>query len=69
MEFSVGDLAFHYKGGVYKIVGIALHTETEERLVIYHPFKSPTILWARPYDMFNGMVATKNGMVKRFSKD
>lgn len=25
----------HYKGGVYLVLGLAEHTETEERLVIY----------------------------------
>lgn len=39
----------HRHGGVYQVVGVATHTGTKERLVIYdhvYPFEDHT--WARP---------------------
>lgn len=40
----------HFKGNVYKVLGIAMHSETKEHLVVY---KSEGGVWyARPYGMF-----------------
>jgi len=52
----------HYKGGIYKVIGTAIHTEDEAKLVIYIDTKGNT--WARPIDMWNEKV---NGIV-RFTK-
>ena len=41
----------HYKGTRYVVVGEAQHSETGERLIIYHS-EMDTKNWARPYDMF-----------------
>lgn len=44
----------HYKGEYYLVLGLAHHSETEERLVIYVPLytrEGPRIA-ARPLDMF-----------------
>jgi hypothetical protein len=57
----------HYKGGIYVVLGVAQHTETEENLVIYAPEDDPNLLWVRPYDMFMGYVETPNGLVRRFT--
>lgn len=43
----------HYKGGLYNVIGNAVHTETEEPLVIYHPLGEPSKMWARPEVMWN----------------
>lgn len=60
----------HYKNRQrYEAVGIALQTETEEKLVIYKPlYKNDYELFARPYDMFFGDVEFEGKMVKRFQK-
>lgn len=45
----------HYKGGLYRVVGEALHTETSEALVIYeHVWPHERSLFARPKSMFYG---------------
>jgi thioredoxin 1 len=45
----------HYKGGLYKVVGTALHTETQEKVVVYeHVFPHERALYVRPHDMFYG---------------
>lgn len=44
----------HYKNlKYYEVLGVALHTESEEILVIYKPlYKNKYKLFARPYKMF-----------------
>lgn len=41
----------HFKGGIYKYVGIAQHSETLEMMVIYQSLKDGKV-WVRPYWMF-----------------
>ena len=55
----------HYKGGLYKVIGNAVHTETEEPLVIYHPLGEPSKMWARPESMWDDYI---NAEIKRFTK-
>lgn len=52
----IGRTFRHYKGGVYKVVQLAKHTETNEMLVIYHDQQNNH--WARPADMFGSYVKT-----------
>lgn len=52
----------HFKGGLYKLLYIATHSETQEKLVIYRSLRDNKI-YARPYSMFFGYVAPG---VKRF---
>lgn len=54
----------HYKGDSYLILGLAFHTETQEKLVIYKSEKDSKI-WARPYDMFT---ETLEDGTKRFER-
>lgn len=54
-NFQVGDTVQHFKGGLYKIVALATHTETKEILVIYQSIKDRKT-WARPYAMFTSEV-------------
>ena len=49
----------HFKGGLYNVIGIAKHTETDEKFVVYARIKtaegkldSSGTIYARPYDMF-----------------
>ena len=51
MRVIPGELYRHFKGGVYKIFGEAIHTETGELLVVYQAFSDHAI-YARPIDMF-----------------
>ena len=45
----------HFKEIIVKVLEIAEHTETGEKLVIYKHLGTDKI-WARPYDMFNSLV-------------
>ena len=42
----------HFKGGKYKVINIAQHTETGENLVIYISLGVGSNVYARPIDMF-----------------
>jgi thioredoxin 1 len=45
----------HYRGGYYRVIGEAIHTETKEKVVVYeHLFPHPRALFVRPHDMFYG---------------
>ncbi|WP_352426955.1 DUF1653 domain-containing protein [Bacillus sp. FSL K6-2865] len=56
----------HYKGGLYKVIGEVIHTETEEKLVTYEDMNGT--LWARPKDMFFGKVVVDKNEISRFTK-
>lgn len=55
----------HYKGGMYLVLGVARHTETNETLVMYVSLgvKPGPQMFARPYDMFTETVIV-NGIEK-----
>lgn len=62
------DVYRHYKGGLYELLDTALHTETDEKLVIYRDVNPPHKVWARPFDMFFSTVTLENREVPRFEK-
>lgn len=51
-EIVIGRIYRHFKGTLYRVTGIATHTETKERLVIYQREDGTGDIWARPYTMF-----------------
>ena len=46
----------HFKGNLYRVLFIAQHTETEEKMVIYQALYGDCEYFARPYDMFASLV-------------
>lgn len=58
----------HYKGGVYKVIGIAVHSETLKKLVLYiHQSKeSEDGYWVRPFEKFTEDVEVGSKKVPRF---
>lgn len=51
-NIEAGQRYRHFKGNEYLIVAIALHTESEEKLVVYKALYGDEKVYARPYDMF-----------------
>jgi hypothetical protein len=42
----------HFKGGIYRFIGIARHSETLEEMVVYQSVSEAGQIWVRPKDMF-----------------
>lgn len=67
-DIEVGEYE-HYKGKRYEVIGVALHSETLEPLVVYKPlYATKASLWVRPYDMFTEIVLINGKEVQRFRK-
>ena len=52
MEVLINKIYKHYMGDMYLVENIALHTETEEELVIYRGLYENCKLYARPLSNF-----------------
>ena len=42
----------HFKGGLYQVIGTALHSETREPMVVYRALYGEGGLWVRPASMW-----------------
>lgn len=56
----------HYKGNKYRILGVALHSETLEELVIYKALYGKKLTWVRPLKMFLENVEIDGKIAPRF---
>jgi hypothetical protein len=56
----------HYKGGEYRVMGVARHSETEELLVVYQPQYGERGWWVRPLSMFTEQVKIEGRLIPRF---
>lgn len=68
-EISPG-LYKHYKGQLYEVIGVAQHSETLEKLVVYKACYQPDgrNLWVRPVAMFSETILIEGIETRRFSK-
>ena len=62
----------HYKGKFYDVIGIARHSETLEKLVVYQALYDSeefgaNSLWVRPLKMFTENVTVDGKEVPRFA--
>lgn len=51
-EIRPGQIWRHFKGGVYRVLCLAKHSETGEELVIYTSDDGGGTVWARPASMW-----------------
>lgn len=56
----------HYKGNLYRVIGLARHTETGEELVTYQSLYGDFGLWARPRAMFEEIIQVNGKETPRF---
>ena len=57
----------HFKGGEYRVIGVARHSETGESLVVYRPEYGRRDLWVRPLAMFLEPVTVDGDTRPRFA--
>ena len=69
-QVEINAIYKHYKGGLYRVIGIAKYSKTLEDLVIYEAIYDNPVskLWARPVNMFTGKVVVDGKEVERFTK-
>lgn len=58
----------HFKGGEYQVLGVALHSETGEEMVVYQALYGDRSLWVRPAAMWLETVEYKGRKVHRFTR-
>jgi hypothetical protein len=62
----------HYKGKFYNVIGVARHSETLEKLVVYIAlYKSEEFgenaLWVRPLSLFTEEIEINDKKIPRFN--
>jgi len=62
----------HYKGSLVEVIGVANHSETMEKMVVYkkisaHRGYPAGTLWVRPLKMFLENVAVDGNEIPRFT--
>jgi hypothetical protein len=59
----------HFKGGKYRVIGTATHSETKEPMVIYTPLYNDSGLWVRPLAMFTeAVIDAHENVIPRFRR-
>ena len=57
----------HAKGGIYKLLFVARHSEELSPMAIYESLNSPSGYWARPMEMWDETVERDGVSVPRFA--
>jgi hypothetical protein len=59
----------HYKGKEYEVIGVATHSETLEKFIVYKPlYPTEHNLWIRPKAMFFESIMVEGKKINRFEK-
>lgn len=52
MSVELNCVYKHFKGNLYRVLAVALNTETEEQMVVYQDVVNTDKVFARPLDNF-----------------
>ncbi len=63
----IGREFVHFKGGRYRLVGIAKDSETLQPVAVYQALYGDGGLWTRPAEMFFGTVVRDGETIPRFA--
>lgn len=72
-ELVIGAFYKHYKNKMYKVVGIAHHSENLEKMVVYEALYDAggdigkNSLWVRPKSMFLETIEHEGEMIPRYT--
>ena len=58
----------HFKGGLYKLIGFARHSETLEDFVVYQALYGAHEIWVRPRNLFFSKVISQGIEIERFKE-
>ena len=58
----------HFKGSIYKLIGIAKDSETLENMVVYQAMYGDHQVWVRPEKMFFEKVEREGKIMPRFEE-
>lgn len=57
----------HYKGNLYQVFNVAMHSETREQVVVYQCLYGDYSMWVRPLTMFTETITTSDDReIERF---
>lgn len=65
-EIKIGRYR-HFKGNEYEVIGIANHSETLEKMVVYRALYGAGEIWVRPAAMWNETVERDGKIFQRFT--
>ena len=51
-EIKIKGIYKHFKGDLYLVEDVAIHSETKEKFIVYRALYGDVGLYVRPYDMF-----------------
>lgn len=69
MTVVIGQHYRHYKNGiVYRILLLAVDTETQERMVVYQDTTAPEKIWTRSLELFEADAEWDGKIMKRFTQ-
>ena len=57
----------HFKGGLYRVEGVARHSETLEEMVVYRALYGERGIWVRPAAMWDEQIERDGQVVRRFT--
>lgn len=63
---KINGIYKHFKGNLYRVEGIAKHSESCEEMVVYRALYGEGGLWVRPLAMFEETVERDGKVFKRF---
>ena len=66
-EIRPGQIWRHFKGGDYRVLHLATHSETGDKLVIYTKDGGDVTVWARPVSMWLEVVERNGKSQPRFA--
>ena len=66
-KVKIGGIYRHYKNKDYKVLAVATHTETLEKMVVYQALYGERGIWVRPLQMFVEKVLVDGKEIPRFA--